>query len=111
MEKDVVNQLIKQHAQLYLKNDKALAYKDESKNKSKNESASDTTADKAIYFIGLTALSVQHQDIAEKTALRVLITIAIKTVIVIVTRVSLQRRSLMRLAMNMAVSFLRKTVC
>ena len=64
--KDVVNQLIKQHAQLYLKNDKALAYKDESKNKSKNESASDTTADKAIYFIGLTALSVQHQEIAEK---------------------------------------------
>ena len=66
--KDVVNQLIKQHAPLYLKNDKALAYKDESKNKSKNESASDTTADKAIYFIGLTALSVQHQDIAEKNS-------------------------------------------
>lgn len=66
--KDVVNQLIKQHAQLYLKNDKALAYKDESKNKSKNESASDTTADNAIYFIGLTALSVQHQDIAEKNS-------------------------------------------
>ena len=66
--KDVVNQLIKQHAQLYLKNDKALAYKDESKNKSKNESASDTTADKAIYFIGLTALSVQHKDIAEKNS-------------------------------------------
>ena len=66
--KDVVNQLIKQHAQLYLKNDKALAYKDESKNKSKNESASDTTADKAIYFIGLTALSIQHQDIAEKNS-------------------------------------------
>ena len=66
--KDVVNQLIKQHAQLYLKNDKALAYKDESKNKSKNESASDTTADKAIYFIGLTALSVQHQDVAEKNS-------------------------------------------
>ena len=66
--KDVVNQLIKQHAQLYLKNDKALAYKDESKNQSKNESASDSTADKAIYFIGLTALSVQHQDIAEKNS-------------------------------------------
>ena len=66
--KEVVNQLIKQHAQLYLKNDKALAYKDESKNESKNESASDTTADKAIYFIGLTALSVQHQDIAEKNS-------------------------------------------
>ena len=68
--KEVVNQLIKQHAQLYLKNDKALAYKDESKNKSKNESASDTTADKAIYFIGLTALSVQHQDIAEKNSVQ-----------------------------------------
>ena len=66
--KEVVNQLIKQHAQLYLKNDKALAYKDESKNQSKNESASDSTADKAIYFIGLTALSVQHQDIAEKNS-------------------------------------------
>ena len=66
--KEVVNQLIKQHAQLYLKNDKALAYKDVSKNQSKNESASDSTADKAIYFIGLTALSVQHQDIAEKNS-------------------------------------------
>ena len=58
--KEVVNQLIKQHAQLYFKNDKALAYK--------NESASDTTADKAIYFIGLTSLSVQHQDIAGKNS-------------------------------------------
>ena len=62
--KEVVNQLIKQHAQLYLKNDQALAYK----NKSKNESASDTTADKAVYFIGLTSLSVQHQGIAEKNS-------------------------------------------
>lgn len=62
--KEVVNQLIKQHAQLYLKNDQALAYK----KKSKNESASDTTADKAIYFIGLTSLSVQHQEIAEKNS-------------------------------------------
>ena len=62
--KDVVNQLIKQHAQLYLKNDKALAYKD----KSKNKSASDQMADKAIYFIGLTSLSVQHQDIGEKNS-------------------------------------------
>ncbi|WP_227679492.1 hypothetical protein [Psychrobacter immobilis] len=62
--KEVVNQLIKQHAQLYLKNDQALAYK----NKSKNESASDTTTDKAIYFIGLTSLSVQHQEIAEKNS-------------------------------------------
>ena len=62
--KEVVNQLIKQHAQLYLKNDQALAYK----NKPKNESASDTTADKAVYFIGLTSLSVQHQEIAEKNS-------------------------------------------
>ncbi len=62
--KEVVNQLIKQHAQLYLKNDQALAYK----NKSKNESVSDTTADKAVYFIGLTSLSVQHQEIAEKNS-------------------------------------------
>ena len=58
--KEVVNQLIKQHAQLYLKNDQALAYK--------KESASDTTADKAVYFIGLTSLSVQHQEIAEKNS-------------------------------------------
>ena len=62
--KDIVNQLIKQHAQLYLKNDKALTYK----NKSKNKSASDQMADKAIYFIGLTSLSVQHQDIGEKNS-------------------------------------------
>lgn len=62
--KEVVNQLIKQHAQLYLKNDQALAYK----KKSKNESASDTTTDKAIYFIGLTSLSVQHQEISEKNS-------------------------------------------
>ena len=54
--KEVVNQLIKQHSQLYFKNDNALAYK--------NESASD----KAIYFIGLTSLSVQHQEIAEKNS-------------------------------------------
>lgn len=58
--KEVVNQLIKQHAQLYLKNDQALAYK--------KESAFDTTADKAVYFIGLTSLSVQHQEIAEKNS-------------------------------------------
>ena len=62
--KEVVNQLIKQHAQLYLKNNKALAYK----NKSKNKSTSDQMADKAIYFIGLTSLSVQHQDIGEKNS-------------------------------------------
>ena len=68
--KEVVNQLIKQHAQLYLKNEQALTYQNESKNQSKNKLASDQaqTADKAIYFIGLTALSVQHQEIAEKNA-------------------------------------------
>ena len=68
--KDVVNQLIKQHAQLYLKNDQALAYQNDSKNQSKNKLASGQrqTVDKAIYFIGLTALSVQHQEIAEINA-------------------------------------------
>lgn len=66
--KDVVNQLIKQHAQLYLKNEQALAYQNDSKNQSKTKLTSDQTADKAIYFIGLTALSVQHQEIAEKNA-------------------------------------------
>ncbi|WP_413519453.1 hypothetical protein [Psychrobacter glacincola] len=48
--KEVVNQIIKQHAQLYLKNDRAIAEKHE------------TGSDKAVYFIGLTSLSVQHQD-------------------------------------------------
>ena len=48
--KEVVNQLIKQHAQLYLKNDKAIANKNE------------TAFNKPVYFIGLTSLSVQHQD-------------------------------------------------
>ena len=48
--KEVVNQLIKQHAQLYLKNDKAIV--------SREVAASH----KPIYFIGLTSLSVQHQD-------------------------------------------------
>lgn len=48
--KEVVNQLIKQHAQLYLKNDKAIVNKNEA------------TFHKPIYFIGLTSLSVQHQD-------------------------------------------------
>src|SRR5699024_5338923 len=66
--KDVVNQLIKQHAQLYLKNEQALAYQNDSKNQSKTKLTSDQTADKAIYFIGLTALSVQHQEIAEINA-------------------------------------------
>ena len=68
--KEVVNQLIKQHAQLYLKNDQALAYQNVSKNQSKNKLASGQrqTVDKAIYFIGLTALSVQHPEIAEINA-------------------------------------------
>ena len=48
--KEVVNQLIKQHGQLYLKNDKAIAH----------ESA--LVTNKAVYFIGLTSLSVQQQD-------------------------------------------------
>ena len=47
--KEVVNQLIKRHAQLYLKNDKVLA--------DVNASASD----KAIYFIGLTSLAIKHE--------------------------------------------------
>src|SRR5699024_2002352 len=66
--KEVVNQLIKQHAQLYLKNEQALAYQNDSKNQSITKLTSDQTVDKAIYFIGLTALSVQHQEIAEKNA-------------------------------------------
>ena len=66
--KEVVNQLIKQHAQLYLKNEQALAYQNDSKNQSKSKLASDQTADKAIYFIGLTALSVQHPEITERNA-------------------------------------------
>lgn len=48
--KEVVNQLIKRHAQLYLKNDKALT--------GINESASN----KAIYFIGLTSLAIKHEN-------------------------------------------------
>ena len=48
--KEVVNQLIKQHAHLYLKNDKAITHKNEA------------TSNKPVYFIGLTSLSVQHQD-------------------------------------------------
>ena len=53
--KEVVNQLIKQHAQLYLKNDKAIV--------NKNEAA----FHKPVYFIGLTSLSVQHQDSQQNT--------------------------------------------
>ena len=54
--KDVVNQLIKQHAQLYLKNDQALAYQNVSKNQSKNKLASGQrqTVDKAIYLFDRT---------------------------------------------------------
>ena len=48
--KEVVNQLIKQHGQLYLKNDKVIAH----------ENALATN--KSVYFIGLTSLSVQQQD-------------------------------------------------
>ncbi|MDE4454051.1 hypothetical protein EPB74_02075 [Psychrobacter sp. DAB_AL62B] len=48
--KEVVNQLIKQHAQLYLKNDKAIVNK------------SEAASNEPVYFIGLTSLSVQHQD-------------------------------------------------
>ncbi|WP_296244875.1 MULTISPECIES: hypothetical protein [unclassified Psychrobacter] len=62
--KEVVNQLIKQHAQLYLKNDKALTYRNESI--SDKTVISNKTGHKAIYFIGLTSLSVQHQDVTEK---------------------------------------------
>lgn len=52
--KEVVNQLIKQHAQLYVRNDKALAYR--------SEVSSSKAAPKAVYFIGLTSLSIKHQD-------------------------------------------------
>ncbi len=62
--KEVVNQLIKQHAQLYLKNDQALTYRNESI--SDKTVISDKTGHKAIYFIGLTSLSVQHHDVAKK---------------------------------------------
>ena len=41
--KEVVNQLIRRHAQLYLKNDKA-------------------AVDKPTYFIGLTSLAIDHKD-------------------------------------------------
>ncbi|MDN5898143.1 MAG: hypothetical protein L0H35_05740, partial [Psychrobacter sp.] len=46
--KETVNQLIKHHAQLYLKNDKSMA-----DNK--------ISTDKEVYFIGLTSLSIKHQ--------------------------------------------------
>ena len=57
--KEVVNQLIKQHAQLYLKNTKAL--------NDSHVTVSDNKPDKAVYFIGLTSLSVKHQDSTQNT--------------------------------------------
>ncbi|MEK6200226.1 MAG: hypothetical protein N2B60_08360, partial [Psychrobacter sp.] len=48
--KEVVNQLIKRHAQLYLKNDEALA------------DANASASNKAIYFIGLTSLAIKHEN-------------------------------------------------
>ena len=48
--KEVVNQLIKRHAQIYQKNDSLVVDR------------SAATTDKAVYFIGLTSLSINHQD-------------------------------------------------
>jgi len=48
--KEVVNKLIKRHTQLYLKNNQSMV---ESKT---------SIGDKAVYFIGLTSLSFEHQD-------------------------------------------------
>lgn len=48
--KEVVNQLIKRHAQLYLKNDQSTAESNTSK------------AGKEVYFIGLTSLSTTYQN-------------------------------------------------
>ena len=48
--KEVVNELIKRHAQVYHKNDKLVAAR------------STSIADKKTYFIGLTSLSISHQD-------------------------------------------------
>ena len=48
--KEVVNQLIKRHTQLYQKNDKLMADGSISKD------------GKAVYFVGLTSLSINHQD-------------------------------------------------
>ncbi len=48
--KEVVNQLIKRHAQIYQKNDSLIVDR------------SAVTTDKAVYFIGLTSLSINHQD-------------------------------------------------
>lgn len=48
--KEVVNQLIKRHAQIYQKNDSLIVDRNAA------------TTDKAVYFIGLTSLSINHQD-------------------------------------------------
>ncbi len=48
--KEVVNQLIKRHAQIYQKNDSLIVDRIAA------------TTDKAVYFIGLTSLSINHQD-------------------------------------------------
>ncbi len=59
--KEVVNQLIKQHAQLYLKNDKIIAHKNQA------------TSNKPVYFIGLTSLSIQQpiqQQVSDHTDLQ-----------------------------------------
>lgn len=48
--KEVVNQLIKRHAQIYQKNDSLIVDRIAA------------TTDKAVYFMGLTSLSINHQD-------------------------------------------------
>jgi len=48
--KEAVNQLIKRHAQIYQKNDSLIVGRNAS------------ITDKTIYFIGLTSLSISHQD-------------------------------------------------
>ncbi|WP_261863626.1 hypothetical protein [Psychrobacter sp. JCM 18900] len=48
--KEVVNQLIKRHAQIYQKNDSLVVDR------------STVTTDKTVYFIGLTSLSINHQN-------------------------------------------------
>ncbi len=50
--KDMVNQLVRRHNQLYLKNESSIVG-------TVNESVSLT--DKTIYFVGLTSLSIRHQ--------------------------------------------------
>lgn len=58
--KEVVNQLIRRHNQLYLKNEPSIA-----STVDKNASLTD----KLIYFVGLTSLSIRHQeDHSEQTS-------------------------------------------